>query len=490
MEREASVLGRNCVCQRTGNRQLLRALNTPKPEPPSPGHQGSGLNRVFRVIFLFLAALLVLYAGLFANYLHAIGSNIFVWAMNAKLFWLPLIAGLFLALAAWRFPARVDAKIFLVIFGFAVAELLLQLAAGLGVLPDVNTKFKAPFARVYWTAEGHGNDIRNRYGWHTPAFDLNAPKRVAIIGDSLVEAVEVGRNQNASADLERLLRAKSADWSVLGLGNHGTSPAYYLDVFDYAERHFSPQEVVVMISLVNDINESSPALNYLSPRDYIYYDLDSDGRLVLNPASAGVRAEFDRGLEFSHQPFLVTLPVTLQSHCMLLQLEISLLAKIKRRSNLPEIAAADPEAAKYGRIGLSLKPYELAPGPEAQHSMTVMLAELAQLKQKCDAQGVKLRLVTMPFFPPPFYATQHGAAWSLKLADKYDFLAPDKQIAAFADSRGIPFLSIAEWLQAKKISAEEIHTFYFTEGSGHLTERGHAICSEAIFDAFYSKPPP
>lgn len=446
------------------------------------------MNGVFRIVFLALAVLFLLYAALFANLLHVLGGTVFSRDLNAKLFWLPLVAGVFLALAAWRFSARVNAKIFLVIFGLAVAELLLQLAAGLGVLPDVNTKLKAPFARVYWTSEGHGNDFRNRYGWHYPAFDLNAPKRVAIIGDSLVEAVEVGRNRNASADLERLLRAKSADWSVLGLGNHGTAPAHYLDVFDYAERRFSPQEVVVMISLVNDINESSPALNYLPPGHYVYYDLDADGRLVLNPASVREHARFVQSLEFSHQSFLVTLPVTLESHCMILQLADSLRDKFRRRRAISEMAVANPEAAKYGRIGQPLKPYDLAPGPEAQHAMSVMLAELALLKQKCDAHGVKLRLVTIPFFPPPFYATQHGAAWSLRLENKYDFLAPEKQIAAFADSQGIPFLSFADWLLAKKISAEEIHTFYFTEGSGHFTERGHAKCAEAIFETFYAKP--
>ena len=259
-------------------------------------------------------------------------------------------------------------------------------------------------------------------------------------------------------------------------------------MFDYAERHFSPQEVVVTISLVNDVNESSPVLNYVPPGGFIYYDLDSAGQLVLNPASAGSRAEFDRTLEFSHQSFLVTLPVTLESYCMILQLSDSLRDKFRRRHAISGMAAADPEAAKYGRIGLSLKPYDLAPGPEAQHAMAVMLAELTLLKQKCDAHGVKLRLVTIPFFPPPFYATQHGVAWTLRLDNKYDFLAPDKQIAAFADSQGIPFLSFADWLLAKKISAEEIHTFYFTEGSGHFTERGHAKCAEAIFETFYAKP--
>lgn len=443
------------------------------------------MNRFLRNIFFALAILFAVYAGLFANYLHSNGQSV----ARAKMVWSTAAAAIFFVIAGWKFPIKVKFKIFAVVLSLLLVEILLQAAAWLGVLPAVNTKLKAPFARIYWTSEGHGNDIRNRFGWHYPEFDLHAPKRIAVIGDSFVEAVEVGRNQNEAADLQRLFRAQSPEWSVLAFGTHGTSPAQHLDVFDYARRHFAPQEVVVVIYLGNDINESSPALNYASPENFIYYDLDSSGKLILNPASARAREQFDRGLEFSHQSLFATLPVILNSHCMTLQLVDSLRDGFLRRRQIAEMAAADPEAAAYGRIGLSLKPYAVPPGPQAQRAMSVMLAELTLLKQECDANQIKLRLVTVPFFPPQFYASQHGGAWTLKLG-KYDFLSPDRQVAGFAQSNGISFLSFADWLIGKKIGAEEIRGLYFTKGSGHFTEHGHALCAEAMFETFYAKPQP
>ena len=441
------------------------------------------MNQLLRNIFLGLAALLIIYAALFANYLHEAGTPSF----RSKIIWLAIAGAVFLVVAGLRFSIKTKSKIFAVLFSLLLVEMLLQAAAWLGVLPAVNTKLKAPFARIYWTSEGHGNDVRNRFGWHYPQFDLQSPKRIAVIGDSFVEAVEVGRNQNEAADLQRLLRARSPEWSVLAFGTHGTSPAFHLDVFDYARRHFAPQEVLVLVYLGNDINESSPPLNYVPAENYIYYDLDSGGRLVLNPASATARDQFDRGLEFSHKSWLVTLPVVLNSHCMTLQLADSLRDSLLRRRRIPQMAAADAETAAYGRVGLSLKPYAVPTDPEAQRAMSVMLAELAELKQKCAAGQIRLRLVTIPFFPPQFYATQHGADWSLKLG-KYDFLSPDRQIADFAQSHEIPFLSFADWLLAKKIGANEIRGLYFNDGSGHFTERGHSLCAEAMFTTFYAQP--
>src|SRR5437867_3952530 len=70
-----------------------------------------------------------------------------------------------------------------------LVEVLLEGAGWLGLVPGVNTNQKVPFGRVYWTAEGRGNSIRNRFGWHYPEFDVQASRRVAVIGDSFVEAI-------------------------------------------------------------------------------------------------------------------------------------------------------------------------------------------------------------------------------------------------------------------------------------------------------------
>src|SRR5436190_4317566 len=222
------------------------------------------MNRFLTIVLLCVAALLGGWAVLFINYLSALGGGV----AQAKTVWAAIALALALAVGAWRLSMGAKFKIFALFAGLFLVELVLQAAAWLGVLPGVSTKLKVPFARVYWRAEGHGNSIRNRYGWYYPAFDLKAPHRIALIGDSQVEAVEVPRTRNQAADLQSLLGEKSSGWAVLGLGSHGTCVAHSIEVLDYAYRHFHPEEALVVISVGSDITEASPELNNLGASQY------------------------------------------------------------------------------------------------------------------------------------------------------------------------------------------------------------------------------
>jgi len=438
------------------------------------------MNRLLRNIFFGLAACLAIYAALFANYLHGAGAP----PLRAKIIWLAGAGAVFLVVAGLRFSLKNKFKIFAVLFSLLLVELSLQAAAWLGVLPAMNTKLKAPFARVYWTSEGRGNGIRNRLGWYYPAFDLRAARKIAFVGDSQVEAVEVSPSQNQAADLQKLLKQQSPDWSVLGLGTHGTCPAHSIDVLEYAWRHFQPQEAVVVVSIGSDVTEASPKLNNVPVDRYIYYDLDADGKLVLNPASAGERAAFDHNLEFSHQSLFTTLPVILNSHCMTLQLADSLRDIIYTRRRAAELVARGDVSN-----GFNPAPFAVNPAPEAQLAMKILLAQLQQCKNVCDSHGMKFRLVTVPSFPGEFYDTQRGRDWTARIGD-YDYVKPEREVADWARANGIPVVSVGEVVRQKNLDVEEIRSLYFSGGTGHLTPKGHAFCAQAIYDAFYQKPPP
>ena len=97
-----------------------------------------------------------------------------------------------------------------------------------------------------------------------------------------------------------------------------------------------------------------------------------------------------------------------------------------------------------------------------------------------------MRLVTIPAFPAEFYRTQHGAEWTSKIGG-YDYLRPEREIAAFAARRGWPCLALGAQIQADRLTPDTIRSFYFFEGTGHFTERGHSYCADAIHRAFFSE---
>lgn len=443
------------------------------------------MNRFLRAVFFGIFVLMIFYVTLFAIYFHALGVSV----LRTRILWAVILIAVFFLVAALRFSLRAKFKIFLVMLMFLFFELCLQALALFGVLPGINTKLKAPYARVYWTSEGRGNSVRNRLGWNYPKFDLKAPRRIAFIGDSQVEAVEVGRTRNQAALLHQLLKNDSPDWSVLGLGSHGTCPAYSIDVLDYAARHFQPQQAIVVVSQGSDLKEASPALNRTPADRFVYYDLETNSTLRISPASTAPRTAFRQSLEWSHRSILFNLPMTLNSHCMTLQLFTSLRDALQRRRVQKEIAAqvvgmADRERIEFQRVGFNPAPFALVPDEEAQRSQQVLNAQLLRCKEICAVQGMALRLVLLPAFPKGFYDSQRGTNWTAQIGS-YDYLKPEREIAALARSNDIPVLPLGEYIRTKGLDVEAIRSLFLTGGIGHLSEKGHRFCAEAIHETFY-----
>ena len=440
------------------------------------------MNRLLRNIFFTLAVLLVAYSAAFANYLHADGHSV----VHSTIIRAALLSAIVLALAGWRFSLKNKFKIFAVLAGLLLVEIVLQAAAWSGVLPAMNTEIKAPFARVYWTQEGHGNSIRNRFGWHYPVFDLKAAHKIAYIGDSEVAAVEVSPDQNQAADLQKLLKEKSPDWAVLGLGNRGSCLAHSIDMLEYAWRHFQPQEAIIAVSMGANVAETSPKLINHPAAVYIYYDLDPGGQLVLNPASARFRAWFDNNLELSHRSLLFNLPVILNSHCMIMQMIESLHDTLALRK-IKEHVIVHHNGVQGN--GFNPAPFAVDRSPEAQRAMKILLAQLQQCKNVCDSHGMKFRVVTIPSFPTIFYDTQHGRDWTMHIGD-YDYFGPEREVVNWAQTNGVPIVSMGEYIEREKMDVAEIRGLYFSNGTGHLTEKGHALLARQIYENFYRKSAP
>jgi len=435
-----------------------------------------------RVFFSGLAALTILFAIVIALNFRSFGTPL----LTSKTLWGLGSVAAFLLAAAFKFKPKQQKRVMVVILAVLGFEAVLQLLAAIGVLPIVNSKLKAPYSRVYWSSEGRGNSVRNRWGWYYPDFDTRATNRIAAIGASLVEAVEVKPEHIHTWLLHKRLKALSPEYSVLGLGNYGSSPAFYLEVLNYAKKHFEPREAVIYIALRNDIQESSPKLHHMPPEKYEYFDLDRDGKLIINPASLEARRRFLEDLEFCHGPFLRYFPTIILSHCMTLQLIRGVRdAEIRRQDQSARKARNQAESLDVDADGINLMPFANQRSPDVEHALAVLEAELARCKEICDGYGMKLRLVSVPVFPRVFYDTQQGTNWTMKIGN-YDFLRPERELAAFAHSNGIPILSLGNYIQSRNISVGQIRGLFLHNGIGHFTDKGHQLCADAVFEEFYS----
>ncbi|MEE9466190.1 MAG: GDSL-type esterase/lipase family protein [Candidatus Neomarinimicrobiota bacterium] len=109
-----------------------------------------------------------------------------------------------------------------------------------------------------WGNEIAGRFQINRNGWNSghQSYDLHrgkgGPYRVAIIGDSFVEALQVDYDQSLAEQLEQLLAGQT---DVYRFGLSGAPLSHYLDMLRREARLFNP-DMVVIVLVHNDFDES------------------------------------------------------------------------------------------------------------------------------------------------------------------------------------------------------------------------------------------
>jgi hypothetical protein len=367
------------------------------------------------------------------------------------------------------------------LYCFLCVEAILQLLALSGRLPNIGTYDFAPYSRVYSKT---GNSITNRWGWYAPRFALKAgTRRIALIGDSYIHAPDIQPEENLGVVLQGLLGEGT---EVLPLGISGAGPAYYLELLRYARTALKADEAVIFFTVVNDFMNSDAALNpsWYTPGLYIYYTLGPDGRPVLDPRSEPARRRLVREFELTHRGLWLNLARTLRSHilsekCLKLPLDRWRQARALKG---PPAAAPEMEVPMGGDGGIFREPMS----PEVARSVDIGLGVLRLCREYAQSQGMKLRFVAIPQFPPKFYETyeaRDAKDWSLKFG-RYDFFRPEKILLDFARQEGLPAFSLSEHMRGEGLTPRGIKPLFFG-GSGHFTPAGHRYAAEALRESFF-----
>ena len=439
------------------------------------------MNRYWTAPRALLLAAFALLAGFtvgLAYYYRYVG----LMATRPKVIW--ALEALCVAAAAVVFLGgrRLHRAALFAIYLFLCVEGAIQLTAGAGLLPNIGIYDFAPYSRVYSKT---GNSITNRWGWYAPRFALREDSRkIALIGDSYMHAPDIQPAQHMSVALEKLL---GRGQEVLPLGISGSGPAYYLELLRYARTRLQADEAVIFITVVNDFMNSDSALNppWYTPGMYIYYQLGRDGRVELDPRSRPALHRLTREFDLTHRSLWLNLARTLRSHilsekCLKLPLDRW---RQMHKLGLEKSAAQEIVIPMGGDQGLFASPMT----PEVERSVAIGLGLLGMCREYARSQGMELRLVTIPLFPPNFYETyEAGEAkdWDLRFG-KYDFFRPEQIVLDFARAEGIPALSLSRHIRKKGLTARQIRPLFF-DGWGHFTPAGHAFAAEALREGFFA----
>ena len=380
-----------------------------------------------------------------------------------------------------------------------------QAAAWMEQLPpsvDATSEY-VHWGRIYQTGEGNAVGRANADGWHYPEFRFEPDaRRVVVLGDSFVRALQIAPDQHMGVALEQMLAdGASQPVEVMGLGHNGFGPALYFDrdMLEYVLMFYEPDEIVVLFDLGSDFQ--IPA----DPTTRSMHRVLDDGSVERFPASHLIHHDL--------QHHMVTAYETVQP----LRIARSYLLTPKLLGAAWKGAFSAPTEAATGALGAPFRQgivtnrsvltgeehrivrtvdiverpgsadfvFEQADNTQAQEAMTIARYLLRTGNRYLKNNDVTLRLVTIPVFPTDFYEQNSGAEWSAELG-AYDLLKPEASLREFAAIQEIPFLGMGQLMQSSGLSVEEMQSLYFNNGVGHLTPEGHRFFAEAIYRCLFA----
>jgi len=368
-----------------------------------------------------------------------------------------------------RLVALVVAPLLALCVALGVAELLFRL---MFTVTDVPLFAAEPVLGYRRAPNQHGRylagtSINSRFdinaqGWNH-AGDFRTQKdsgviRVALIGDSQVEALEVNPGETMSAVAERVMTkpGRRVDWLPFGVSGYGTSQE--LDVFRRYALAYNP-DVVLIFFVQNDPFDSSPYLSRLEPF-MTKYSLRGESLNVTEPSEGWKPSSAGRWA-----------------------LKSAIVRYFFVQKRLASRFATMGSKERRGLEGFPLRAPRLAPDSAAQRETWLLVEKLiAAARDESAKAGAQFAVVfrgapalidsaiKSPPALPPISADPHCVGARLEA------MGPDC-LEPIVKRLGIPYLDLTTPLQQMVTRTKESHHF---ADDIHYRAPAHAVAGQAL----------
>lgn len=341
-----------------------------------------------------------------------------------------------------------------------------------------------PGAEGWWTREGRTYVKINSQGYRDREHSIAKPPdtfRIAILGDSFAEAFQVPLEKTFWSVIERRLqecpRMAKTKVEVLNFGVSGFSTARELILLQKRVWQYSPDLIVLLVTIANDIRDNSRSLNeYRSlPLPYFVF---KDGRLVLDDSLVAAR---NRTLTFRLQKSSVGHSYNwLQNHVRVLGLIYTFREAYQssRLSKREEQESSDPEV--HNEPGLDSEVYRNPTKVDWEEAWRVTEALLVKMRDETQMKVAKFLVVTgsSGIQVTPDAAARQNFMNSLAINSLF---YPDERIKALGQAQGFEVLNLAPSLyEYATVNRVFVHGSSDTGGRGHWNEIGHRLAGELI----------
>jgi len=291
--------------------------------------------------------------------------------------------------------------------------------------------------------------------------------RIAVLGDSYAEALQVPVDQTSWRRLEAALGecgfAGGRRVEVLNFGVSGYSTGQALLALQHLAGPYRPDMALLACLSGNDVRDNSREIAGRYPRPY--FSLAPDGTLALD---ASFREHWIARIKASSV-------WALSDHLRVMQL----VNKAKNVIGQPLSApATGPQAAG---MGLDDQVYMLRPKPEWERAWKLTETLIVAIGNAAARLGARFLLATLS--NPAQVPAQSGRMLerAAKLGEA-DLVYPERRLRAFAAREHIDAVFLAEDLAAQAAArGKHLHGFASTQvGTGHWNAGGHARAAALV----------
>jgi hypothetical protein len=309
----------------------------------------------------------------------------------------------------------------------------------------------------------------NSDGWRGPETALKHPGifRIALLGDSFIEAFEVSFQNTVGEVIERRLSAaRGTPVEVLNFGHGGYGTTQELLTLQHEVWKYSPDLILLAVTTGNDIAD-----NYrpLRRADNVPYHVFRRGELVLDNSFLEAKGYRSRALWTGKLMGVI-------KYSRLAQV-VNRVRKVRR---IRKLWKEDAAAAPGDEVGLRDEVHLPPTTPDWEEAWRVTEGVLGLINDECRQKHTPLRIVTLTRGTQVTPIREKKQRFLRQLGAK-DLYYPDRRISEFGKRAGIPVLNLAPTMAAE---AEERHIFFHAEqdslGIGHWNIAGHRVAGELI----------
>lgn len=368
-------------------------------------------------------------------------------------------------------------NIVLLLFG-TVAGLIIAEAA-LRIVGFSAPVFREPHPVLGWrgTADLKGShrienvtyNSFNRMGYHDREHSRAKPEgtwRIAIVGDSFVQASEVTLDHHFATLLEKELNKRMRSFNrnveIINFGVSGYSTAQELILLRNEVREYRPDIVVLMVYPGNDIIDNSYALSTTLRDMRPYFTMNMDNSLALTP-----------GYPNTDKIFRDALLVKIINSSRLLQLSKEAFKRLSVRKS-----AGSEQAENKKKPEDDLFSAQHSQSWEKAWDITERLLAAFAEETKASGADFLMAIAAVPIQVHPLESERIGYMRSLNVKT-LDY--PTLRLSAFAQRSGISYISLVKPFSDLSSTGVYLHGFdERTFGEGHWNEKGHQLVAELL----------